>query len=63
MLALAEEAHHRLYEGQTPTLSGHLRLFATIDSGQFPVTRLISRFLQLNPRKGMKLGSQIAHCT
>src|SRR5678815_5423566 len=31
MLALAEEAHRRLYEGQT-TLSGHLRLFATIDS-------------------------------
>ena len=55
MLALAEEAHHRLYEGQT-TLSGHLRLFATIDSGQFPVTRLISRFLQLNPKVTAEIG-------
>lgn len=49
MLALAEDAEHRLHEGQT-TLSGHLRLFATIDSGQFPVTRLISSFLQINPK-------------
>ena len=43
------ETGHRLHEGQT-TLSGHLRLFATIDSGQFPVTRLISSFLQINPK-------------
>jgi len=55
MLALAEEAHYRLYEGQT-TLSGHLRLFATIDSGQFPVTRLISRFLHLNPKVTVEIG-------
>ena len=49
MLALAEDAEHRLLEGQM-TLSGHLRLFATIDSGQFPVTRLVSSFLQTNPK-------------
>lgn len=49
LLALAEDAGQRLHEGQT-TLSGHLRLFATIDSGQFPVTRLISSFLQINPK-------------
>lgn len=55
MLALAEDAEHRLREGHT-TLSGHLRLFATIDSGQFPVTRLISSFLQLNPKVTAELG-------
>jgi len=49
VLALAEDAEHRLREGQT-TLSGHLRLFATIDSGQSFVTRLISSFLQVNPK-------------
>jgi DNA-binding transcriptional LysR family regulator len=49
VLALAEDAEHRLREGQT-TLSGHLRLFATIDSGQSYVTRLISSFLQINPK-------------
>src|SRR5690349_12286488 len=47
MLALADDAEHRLHELQT-TLSGHLRLFATIDSGQNYVTRLISAFLQIN---------------
>lgn len=31
-------------------LSGHLRVFATIDGGQFFVTRLLSRFLQLHPQ-------------
>lgn len=49
ILALAEDAEHRLRDGQT-TLSGHLRLFATIDSGQTYVTRLISSFLQINPK-------------
>jgi len=49
ILALAEDAEHRLREGQT-TLSGHLRLFATIDSGQSYVTRLIASFLQINPK-------------
>jgi DNA-binding transcriptional LysR family regulator len=49
MLAHAEEAHQRLREDQT-TLSGHLRLYATIDLGQFTVTRLVSSFLQINPK-------------
>jgi DNA-binding transcriptional LysR family regulator len=48
MLSLAEDATQRLHEDQT-TLRGHLRLFATIDSGQFTTTRLISSFLQINP--------------
>jgi DNA-binding transcriptional LysR family regulator len=49
MLAHGEEADQRLREDQT-TLSGHLRLFATIDLGQFTVTRLVSSFLQINPK-------------
>lgn len=49
MVAHAEEADQHLREGQT-TLSGHLRLFATIDNGQFIVTRLVSSFLQINPK-------------
>ena len=48
MLALAEESEQRLREEQT-VLRGHLHLFATIDGGQFMVTRLIARFLELNP--------------
>jgi DNA-binding transcriptional LysR family regulator len=55
MLAHAEEADQRLREGQT-TLSGHLRLFATIDLGQSIVTRLVSRFLQTNPNVTAELG-------
>jgi DNA-binding transcriptional LysR family regulator len=55
MLAHAEEADQRLREGQT-TLSGHLRVFATIDLGQSIVTRLISRFLQANPKVTAELG-------
>ncbi|MBV8278345.1 MAG: substrate binding domain-containing protein [Verrucomicrobia bacterium] len=49
ILAHAEEAHQRLREAQT-TLSGHLRVFATIDLGQSIVTRLLSQFLQANPK-------------
>jgi DNA-binding transcriptional LysR family regulator len=49
ILELAEEAEHRLRVDQT-TLSGHLRIFATIDSGQSMVTRLLTKFLQLNAR-------------
>jgi DNA-binding transcriptional LysR family regulator len=49
ILDLAEEAEHRLRADQT-TLSGHLRIFATIDSGQSFVTRLLTKFLQLNAR-------------
>ena len=45
MLAHAEEADLRLREDYT-TLSGHLRLFATMDLGQSIVTRMVSRFLQ-----------------
>jgi len=55
ILAHAEEADQRLREGQT-TLTGHLRLFATIDLGQSIVTRLISRFLQANPNVTVELG-------
>lgn len=49
MLAHAEEAEQHLREDQM-ALSGHLRLFATIDWGQSAVTRMISSFLQLHPR-------------
>jgi DNA-binding transcriptional LysR family regulator len=55
MLAHAEEADQRLREGQM-TLSGHLRLFATIDLGQSIVTQLVSRFLQTNPNVTAELG-------
>jgi DNA-binding transcriptional LysR family regulator len=48
-LDLAGEAELRLNADQS-TLSGHLRIFATIDSGQSFVTRLIAKFLQLNSR-------------
>jgi DNA-binding transcriptional LysR family regulator len=48
MLALAEDAKQRLSRDQK-TLNGHLRLFSTIDSGQFTVSRLVSSFLQANP--------------
>ena len=49
MLAHAEEATQRLREDQT-TLSGHLRLFATMDLGQSIVTRCVSSFLRINPK-------------
>jgi DNA-binding transcriptional LysR family regulator len=49
MLAHAEEADRRLREDHT-TLSGHLRLFATFDLGQWVVTPLVSQFLQTNPK-------------
>src|SRR6478735_7169157 len=48
MLAHADEASQRLREDQTQ-LSGHLRVFASIDLGQSVVTRLLSRFLQMHP--------------
>lgn len=44
ILALADGAQQRIREDQT-TLSGHLRVFATIDLGQSIVTRLVSEFL------------------
>jgi DNA-binding transcriptional LysR family regulator len=49
LLAHAEEADRRLCEDHT-TLSGHLRLFATVDLGQWVVTPLVSQFLQANPK-------------
>jgi len=55
MLELAEAATQRLH-GEQSELRGHLRLFATIDGGQFTVTRLIARFLQANPGVTAELG-------
>lgn len=49
LLAQAEEADRRLREGHT-TLSGQLRLFATVDLGQFIVTRMVSQFLHEHPK-------------
>jgi DNA-binding transcriptional LysR family regulator len=49
MLAHAEEAEQRLREDQME-LSGHLRLFATIDWGTWVVTPMLSRFLQIHPK-------------
>lgn len=55
VLLHAEEAEQRLRQEQT-TLSGHLRLFATIDCGQSVVTRLVSGFLQQHPKVTAELG-------
>jgi DNA-binding transcriptional LysR family regulator len=49
ILAHAEEADRRLHQDHT-TLSGHLRLFATVDFGQWVVTPLVSQFLQANSK-------------
>jgi DNA-binding transcriptional LysR family regulator len=54
MLAHAEEADQRLREDQME-LSGHLRLFATIDWGQSAVTRMVSSFLQIHPKVSAEL--------
>jgi DNA-binding transcriptional LysR family regulator len=55
MLELAESAAQRIHEDQA-VLRGHLRLFATIDFGQFTVSRLISRFLRAHPEVTAELG-------
>lgn len=55
VLAHADQADQRLREDQT-TLSGHLRLFATIDCGQFVVTRMVSSFLKKHPKVTATLG-------
>lgn len=55
ILSLADEAAQRLQENQT-ILRGHLRLFATIDGGQFTVTRSIARFLKAHPDVTAELG-------
>jgi len=49
MLAHAEVAEQRLREDQME-LSGHLRLFATMDWGTWVVTPMLSRFLQDHPK-------------
>lgn len=49
LLTQAEEADRRLHENHT-TLSGQLRLFATVDLGQWVVTKIVSRFLQEHPK-------------
>jgi DNA-binding transcriptional LysR family regulator len=54
MLAHAEEAEQRLREDQME-LSGHLRLFATIDWGTWTVTPMVSRFLQMHPKVTVEL--------
>src|SRR5712672_1404535 len=48
ILAHAEAADERLREDKT-ILRGHLRLFASVDLGQWIVTRLVSTFLQSHP--------------
>lgn len=48
LLALADDAQQRLH-GEHSTLSGNLRLFSTIDIGQFLVTRLVTDFLASHP--------------
>ena len=54
MLAHAEEAEQRLREDQME-LSGHLRLFATIDWGTWTVTPMVSSFLQMHPKVTVEL--------
>lgn len=55
LLELAEAATLRLGE-ERQALRGHLRIFATIDSGQSMVTRLIACFLQEHPGVTAELG-------
>lgn len=54
LLAQAVEADRRLRDDRL-TLSGQLRISATVDLGQFIVTRLVSRFLQQNPKVTARL--------
>jgi DNA-binding transcriptional LysR family regulator len=54
MLVHAEEADQRMHT-DFKSLSGHLRVFATVDCGQWIVTRLVSRFLQDHPRVTISL--------
>lgn len=48
LLAMAEEAEQRQRNDQE-TLQGDIHLFSTIDFGQSVVSRLIARFIQVNP--------------
>jgi DNA-binding transcriptional LysR family regulator len=49
LVAQAEEADRRL-RADHMTLSGHLRVFASMDLGQSTVTRMLSHFLQKHPQ-------------
>ncbi|WDE10187.1 LysR family transcriptional regulator [Thalassomonas haliotis] len=48
IIGLVEESDNRLHAGQAQ-LTGHIRLFATIDFGQFVVSRMIASFIEANP--------------
>lgn len=49
MIALAEKAEGRMREDHA-ALGGHLRIFATVDLGQWLITPIVSQFLQLHPK-------------
>ena len=55
ILSFAADAEQRIHDEQTE-LSGHLRLFATIDFGQFAGTRIIAAFMKANPKITVELG-------
>jgi DNA-binding transcriptional LysR family regulator len=55
MIELADGATLRLHE-QRAKVTGHLRLFSTVDGGQFFFTRLIAEFLNKNPGVTAELG-------
>ncbi len=61
LLAQADGTQQRIREDQT-TLSGHLRLFATIDLGPSIVTRLVSAFLHGYPQVTASLSLTNAPC-
>jgi DNA-binding transcriptional LysR family regulator len=54
LLTMAEEAEQRRLNDRA-ILSGHIRLFATIDFGQSVVSRLVTGFLQANPAVTIEL--------
>jgi DNA-binding transcriptional LysR family regulator len=54
MILLAEEAEQRMRQEQKAR-QGHIRVFATIDSGQSVVSRLIASFIQTNPAVTIEL--------
>jgi DNA-binding transcriptional LysR family regulator len=54
LLVLADESEQRMRDEQR-ALSGHIRMFATIDFGQSVVTRLVASFMQANPAVTVEL--------
>jgi DNA-binding transcriptional LysR family regulator len=48
ILLLAEESEQRMRQEQK-ALQGHIRVFATIDSGQSVISRMVASFIQANP--------------